>query len=137
MQITLNQQHLEAAVKAYVAKAGIVFPVEDVNFTAGRGRDGMTATVNVEDPFAAVGNDSDSNTPEPAKASKGPNVSTPQKAEPVKEAKSEPAPKEEPKAEVKDEPKQEAPAFSPDEEEASAAEEPKAEPKAAKASLFS
>ena len=52
MQITLKQQHIETAIKAYVAKAGIAFPVEEINFTAGRGSAGMTATIDVEDPFA-------------------------------------------------------------------------------------
>lgn len=134
MQITLNQQHLEAAVKAYVAHAGIKFPVEDVNFTAGRGKDGMTATINVQDPFTL---DVPATTPRADEASDNVRTmearsSAPQKAE------TKPAPKTDPKREPEvSEPvsnaepaKQEAPAFSPEED--GAEEAPKA-----KASLFS
>lgn len=51
MQITLKQAHIEAAIRDYVAKAGITFPVDSIDFTASRGKDGMTATVEMEDPF--------------------------------------------------------------------------------------
>lgn len=51
MQITLKQAHIEAAVKAYVARAGIQFPVDNIDFTAGRGSAGLTATIEMEDPF--------------------------------------------------------------------------------------
>ena len=51
MQISLKQAHIEAAIRDYVAKAGITFPVDSIDFTASRGKDGMTATVEMEDPF--------------------------------------------------------------------------------------
>lgn len=54
MQITLKQFHIEAAIRDYVTKAGITFDVEEISFTAGRGKDGMTATVELEDPFLAA-----------------------------------------------------------------------------------
>ena len=54
MQITLKQFHIEAALRDYVVKAGISFPVDEINFTAGRGEAGLTATVQLEDPFLAA-----------------------------------------------------------------------------------
>jgi hypothetical protein len=54
MQITLKQSHIEAAIRDFVAKAGITFDVDEINFTAGRGKDGLIATVDLEDPFSAM-----------------------------------------------------------------------------------
>lgn len=54
MQIQLKQQHIEAALRDFVAKAGITFEVDEINFTAGRGKDGLTATVEMADPFSAM-----------------------------------------------------------------------------------
>lgn len=52
MQITLKQSHIEQALRDYVAKAGITFNVDDISFTAGRGKDGLTAAIELEDPFS-------------------------------------------------------------------------------------
>lgn len=54
MQISLKQSHIEAAIRDFVAKAGITFDVDEINFTAGRGKDGLIATVDLEDPFSAM-----------------------------------------------------------------------------------
>lgn len=101
MQIQLKQSHIEAAIRAYVAKAGIQFPVDEINFTAGRGKDGLTATIEMEDPFV-------DDVPAPV-------GKTPRKAKP------EPAPEPEAIAEPEPEPVPEtgeqAPPFDPDEED--------------------
>lgn len=52
MQISLKQSHIEQALRDYVAKAGITFNVDDINFTAGRGKDGLIAAIELEDPFS-------------------------------------------------------------------------------------
>lgn len=54
MQITLTQQHIEAAIHDYMAKAAMKFEVESIDFTAGRGKTGLTATVEMEDPFSPM-----------------------------------------------------------------------------------
>ena len=54
MQMQLKQAHIEAAIRDFVTKAGIQFPVDEISFTAGRGKDGLTATIELEDPFAAL-----------------------------------------------------------------------------------
>lgn len=54
MQISLKQAHIEAAIRDFVAKAGIQFPVDTIDFTASRGKDGMTATIELEDPFSTL-----------------------------------------------------------------------------------
>lgn len=134
MQITLKQQHVEAAIKAYVAKAGIQFPVENIDFTNGRGKDGLTATIEMEDPFLA-------DVPEPV--GKTPRASSFSKRETVAadEPKEEPAPEpdETPEPEAKTETKKEEPPFVPDEsKEEEAFEAPTPAPEKKKASsLFS
>ncbi len=133
MQITLKQQHVEAAIKAYVAKAGIQFPVENIDFTNGRGKDGLTATIEMEDPFL-------DDVPAPTRSQ--PKASKPG---PVEEPEPEPAKEPVPEAETPDpepEAKTEEPPFVPDEtqeEEAFQAPEPetKAPEKKKAASLFS
>ncbi len=140
MQIQLKQQHIEAAVRAYVAKAGIQFPVEEINFTAGRGKDGLTATIEMEDPFLA-------DVPEPVRTSKPkPAATRTMEARGNENAMpSEPAEEPVPEAETPDpepEAKTEEPPFVPDEtqeEEAFQAPEPetKAPEKKKAASLFS
>lgn len=142
MQITLKQQHVEAAIKAYVAKAGIQFPVENIDFTNGRGKDGLTATIEMEDPFLA-------DVPEPVSKPKPATTRTmeargSENSMPT-ESKKEPAPEPEqvetpdPEPEAKEDQKEE-PAFVPDEtEEAFEAPEPetKAPEKKKASSLFS
>lgn len=140
MQITLKQQHVEAAIKAYVAKAGIQFPVENIDFTNGRGKDGLTATIEMEDPFLA-------DVPEPVgkpraeKPAPMPDTNkTPEpKQEPVRDSEESETP--EPEPETKETQKEEPP-FVPDEtkeEEAFQAPEPetKAPEKKKASSLFS
>lgn len=50
MQIQLVQAELEEAVRQYVSSMGISAPVNDINFTAGRGEAGITASINVGSP---------------------------------------------------------------------------------------
>ncbi len=147
MQITLKQEHIEAAVRAYVAKAGIAFPVEDIDFTAGRGKSGLTATIEVQDPFAgpsvpqmAEGEGSSEDqeaAPEakPAKTEKVEKAVKP-KAEPKPLSKVEtlPAAEEAPEQPAEDiTPEDAAPPFDGGQEAQEAIEPPKQE----KASLFS
>lgn len=110
MQMTLKQAHIEAAIRDFVAKAGITFPVEEMNFTAGRGKDGLTATIDMADPFSALldGAVSEKEAPEPKAVPLSKREAAP---------KAEPAPAE--KAKEDETPDQ---AFVADEEDAPAAE---------------
>lgn len=147
MQITLKQSHVEAAIRDYVAKAGITFPVDDINFTAGRGKDGLTATVEMEDPFAVDAAPSSSTgktvkveKTEPAFTSSA-TASVKAKPEPVEEAPqeeeeanaSDSTEANEPTLELEEEPvSQPAPPFAAEEGEP----EPTPAPKKEKVSLF-
>lgn len=140
MIITLKQQHIEAAIKAYVAKAGIAFPIEEVNFTAGRGKDGMTATIEMQDPFAELLDAAIE--PEPAKKETTKKAETkkkesraePEPAQDKDEDEDEDALVEEQIAAEKPSPFDEAPPFSAEEEESMA---PAKKEKKEKTSLFS
>lgn len=134
MQITLKQQHVEAAIKAYVAKAGIQFPVENIDFTNGRGKDGLTATIEMEDPFLVDVPEPVGKTPRSQSFSKRETVAA---EEPKEESAPEPEQTEAPEPEP--EAKTEEPPFVPDEtKEEEAFEAPAPAPEKKKASsLFS
>jgi len=83
MQLTLTQRHIEVAIRKFVAAAGITFDVDEINFTAGRGKDGLTATVEMADPFSALLDDAASGETPKAKPAK----KAEPKPEPVKEEK--------------------------------------------------
>jgi outer membrane biosynthesis protein TonB len=124
MQITLKQSHIESAVRAYVAKAGIAFPVDEISFTAGRGKDGMTATIEMQDPFSIEEEDAPQAQPkrEPV-ATKETGFGSAPKKEAVVEKEPEPVAEEEaPEEQAASEPEPEevpvkAPPFSPEEDE--------------------
>lgn len=122
MQLQLQQKHIEAAIRDFISKAGITFSVDEINFTAGRGKDGLTAAVDLEDPFTSL-LDQASEAPEGPQTVQGnPANQVPNevaKPEPVKEA-AKPAPAKKP------EPAAEAPPFSA-EEAADKVEAPKQE----------
>lgn len=91
MQITLNQQHIEAAIKDYMTKAGMTFEVESIDFTAGRGKTGLTASVEMEDPFSHMLPDQNNDAPVEEKEAKPSTAKAPKgKDEPVKEKVDEP-----------------------------------------------
>lgn len=144
MQITLKQSHVEAAIRDYVAKAGITFPVDDINFTAGRGKDGLTATVEMEDPFAVDAAPSSNAKPAkvektepafasaPVKAKPEPVEEAPQEEETVDSSDSTEANEPTPEVEEEEPVSQPAPPFAAEEEEP----EPTPAPKKEKVSLF-
>ena len=45
MQMTLNQEHLETAVRNYMETIGLNLPVVDVDFTATRGSEGIVTAI--------------------------------------------------------------------------------------------
>lgn len=146
MQITLKQAHIESAVRAYVAKAGIAFPVDEISFTAGRGKDGMTATIEMQDPFTVEGEE-DTPKAQPKRESVAAKetgfgnkpkkeAAAEKEPEPVAEEKvpeEQPAPEPEPEEVPEEVPAKAAPPFSPEEDEPAS----KPAPAKKKESLFS
>lgn len=47
MQFIMKQAEIEVAVRQYVAKMGINAPIDEVSFTATRGADGITASIEI------------------------------------------------------------------------------------------
>lgn len=47
MQILLKQSDIETAIKEHIHRMGVTMPINEINFTAGRGAGGLTAEIDV------------------------------------------------------------------------------------------